>query len=64
MDGKRRSVKRTLGRVHEVCRLEAQLLALVYEQLWATSVVRTPAKPRPIRVRTSCTVPFTFAQGA
>jgi hypothetical protein len=45
MEGKRRSVKRTLRRVHQVSRLEAELWGLVYQQLWPWTV----PKAKPIR---------------
>jgi hypothetical protein len=66
MEGKRRLIQRTLGRVHTVSRIEPDLWAFVYELLLPQTVPKLQSKPRPARVRVlsnpSASAPF--ARGA
>jgi hypothetical protein len=65
MEGKRRSVKRTLHRKHVVSRMEEELWAFVYEHLWPWTVPKNQPSPRPVRVRAkSPSSASAFAQGA
>jgi Recombinase len=50
MEGKRRSVKRTLHRKHVVSRLEQDLWAFVYEHFWPWTVPKAAPRARPVRV--------------
>ena len=65
MERKRRSVVRTLHRVHVVSRLEQDLWAFVYERLWPWTVPKAQPRARPVRVRAQATpASAAFARGA
>jgi len=65
MEGKRRSVQRTLHRKHVVSRMEQELWAFVYEHLWPWTVPKTQPRPLPDRVRAkSSSSSSAFAKGA
>jgi hypothetical protein len=54
MEGKHRTGKRTLCRLHEVSRLEGDLWELVYEQLWPRTIPKTKAKKVKVEFARDC----------